>query len=52
MKYIQPPATPGGTVTSATIAPFSEKLMMFCNYLLNGLALGAGGFSAVTSIGS
>ena len=43
---IQPPATPGGTVTNSTVAPFSEKLMMFCNYLMNGLALGAGGFSA------
>jgi hypothetical protein len=47
---IQPPATPGGTVTGSTMAPFSEKLMMFCNYLLNGLALGAGGFSAGFSL--
>ncbi|GAB4074128.1 hypothetical protein GCM10028778_16310 [Barrientosiimonas marina] len=43
---IQPPATPGGTVTSSTIPPFSEKLMMFCNYLLGGLAIGGGGFGA------
>lgn len=47
---IQPPATPGGTVTNSTIAPFSEKLMMFCNYILCGLTLGAGGFSAGFSL--
>ncbi|WP_245799155.1 DUF3231 family protein [Virgibacillus siamensis] len=47
---IQPPATPGGTVTSSTTAPFSERLMMFCNYLLNGLALGGGGFGAGFSL--
>lgn len=43
---IQPPAPPGGTVTDSTMAPFSEKLMMYCNYLLSGLSLGAGGFGA------
>lgn len=47
---IQPPSTPGGTVTNSTIAPFSEKLMMFCNYLLGGLSLGGGGFSAGFSL--
>ncbi len=47
---IQPPATPGGTVTNSTIAPFSEKLMMYCNYLLSGLSLGAGGFVAGFSL--
>ncbi|CAM4020289.1 DUF3231 family protein [Lederbergia lenta] len=47
---IQPPTTPGGTVTSSTIAPFSDKLMMFCNYLLGGLSLGSGGFSAGFSL--
>lgn len=43
---IQPPATPGGTVTSSTVAPFSEKMMMFCNYLLAGYSLGGQGFNA------
>lgn len=43
---IQPPATPGGTVTNSTIAPFSERLMMFCNYLLAGIGLGGLGFSS------
>lgn len=49
-NHIQPPATPGGTLTNSTIAPFSEKLMMYCNYLLGGLSLGAGGFSAGFSL--
>ncbi|MFC7686368.1 DUF3231 family protein [Ureibacillus sp. GCM10028918] len=47
---IQPPATPGGTVTNSTIAPFSEKLMMYCNYLLSAFSLGGGGFSAGFSL--
>ncbi|GGK08324.1 hypothetical protein GCM10007063_33390 [Lentibacillus kapialis] len=47
---IQPPVTPGSTVTNSTIAPFSERLMMFCTYLLNGLALGGGGFGAGFSL--
>ncbi len=49
-ENIQPPATPGGTVTSSKVAPFSEKLMMYCNYLLSGLSLGAGGFAAGFSL--
>lgn len=47
---IQPPVTPGGTVTNSTIAPFSEKLMLFCNYLLSGLAIGGGGFNSGFSL--
>lgn len=43
---IQPPSTPGGTVTSSTIAPFSDRLMLFCNYLLGSFSLGGQGFSA------
>lgn len=42
---IQPPSTPGGTVTSATEAAFSDKMMMFSNYLLSGLTMGGGSFS-------
>lgn len=42
---IQSPATPGGTVTSSKEAPFSDKLMMFCTYLLCGFSLGGEGFS-------
>jgi hypothetical protein len=48
--HIQLPATPGGTVTNSTEAPFSGKLMMYCNYLLSGLSLGAGGFSGGFSL--
>ncbi|MCY9691518.1 DUF3231 family protein [Paenibacillus alginolyticus] len=43
---IQPPSTPGGTVTNSTNAPFSEKLMMYCTYLLGGFSLGAQGFNS------
>ncbi|MBC5637820.1 DUF3231 family protein [Ornithinibacillus sp. BX22] len=43
---IQPPSSSGGTVTSSTIAPFSERLMMFCNFLLGSFSLGGQGFSA------
>lgn len=43
---IQPPAGPGGTVTSSTEAPFSDKLMMFCSYLLSGFSMGGHGFNA------
>lgn len=43
---IQSSNTSGGIVTSSTEAPFSEKLMMFCTYLLGGFGLGGQGFSA------
>lgn len=43
---IQSPATPGGTVTSSTMAPFSERLMLFCNFLLSSFSLGGQGFSS------
>ncbi|MBN6888206.1 uncharacterized protein DUF3231 [Cytobacillus horneckiae] len=42
---IKPPATPGGTVTNSTEAPFSEKMMIHCAFLLGGFSLGAQGFS-------
>lgn len=41
----QAPSPTGGTVTSSTEAPFSDKLMMFCSYLLGGFSLGGHGFS-------
>lgn len=47
---IQTPGTPGGTISNSTGAPFSDKLMMFCNYLLCGLSLGAEGFGAGFSL--
>ncbi|MBT2728813.1 DUF3231 family protein [Bacillus sp. ISL-75] len=36
---VQFSATSGSTVTTSTIAPFSEKLMMNCIYLLNGFSI-------------
>lgn len=47
---IQPPATPGGTITSSTEAPFSEKLMMYCIYLLCNFSIGGHGFGAGFSL--
>lgn len=44
---IQPSATSGATVTTSTVPPFSDKLMMHCIYILNGFGLigsGTGGF--------
>lgn len=45
-NHIQPPATPGGTVTNSTMAPFSDKLMLYCAYLLGGFSIGSQGFCA------
>ncbi|MBP1964348.1 DUF3231 family protein [Paenibacillus aceris] len=47
---IQPPATPGGTVTNSTMAPFSEKLMMYSTYLLCGFSIGGQGFSSAFTL--
>jgi hypothetical protein len=44
---LPPSAALGGTVTTSTIPPFSDKLMMHCIYILNGFGLvgaGAGAF--------
>ncbi|MDF2857599.1 MAG: hypothetical protein K0Q87_3450 [Neobacillus sp.] len=44
---VQLSATSGATVTTSTIPPFSDKLMMHCIYILNGFGLigaGTGGF--------
>ncbi|MBB6451244.1 hypothetical protein HNR44_003238 [Geomicrobium halophilum] len=47
---IHPPSTPGGTVTSSTSAPFSQKLMMFTTYLLCNFSLGSQSFNASFSL--
>lgn len=47
---IQFSATSGSTVTTSTIAPFSQKLMMFCVYLLNSFGIVGGSFGAVFSL--
>ncbi|WP_010677588.1 DUF3231 family protein [Bacillus timonensis] len=41
---VQFSATSGSTVTTSTIAPFSNKLMMYCTYLLNGFSMVGGSF--------
>ncbi|MBY0097863.1 DUF3231 family protein [Mesobacillus maritimus] len=44
---VQLSAASGATVTTSTIPPFSDKLMMHCIYILNGFGLigsGTGGF--------
>ncbi|MBT2682150.1 DUF3231 family protein [Bacillus sp. ISL-37] len=44
---LQPSSALGGTITTSTIPPFSDKLMMHCIYILNGFGLvgaGAGAF--------
>jgi Protein of unknown function (DUF3231) len=45
-ENIKIPATSGGTITNSTIAPFSDKLMMFCIFLFGGFSLGGQGFSS------
>lgn len=47
---IQFSSASGGTVTTSTIAPFSEKLMMFCIYLLNGFGIVGSSFGALFSL--
>ncbi|MCM3544504.1 DUF3231 family protein [Priestia megaterium] len=47
---IQFSATSGSTVTPSTIAPFSQKLMMFCIYLLNGFGIVGSSFGSIFSL--
>ncbi|RDI45654.1 DUF3231 family protein [Falsibacillus pallidus] len=47
---VQFSATSGCTVTTSTIAPFSQRLMMYCVYLLNGFGLVGSGFGAMFSL--
>lgn len=47
---VQFSSTAGSTVTTSTTAPFSQKLMMFCVYLLNSFGIVAGSFGAVFSL--
>ncbi|MDP4550576.1 DUF3231 family protein [Alkalihalobacillus macyae] len=47
---IQVPATPGGTITNSQEAPFSDKLMLYCTYLLSNFGLGGQGFGAAFSM--
>ncbi|MBM7570007.1 DUF3231 family protein [Aquibacillus albus] len=47
---IQPSATSGSSVTTSTIAPFSDKLMMFCVYLLNGFGIVGSSFGTIFTL--
>lgn len=47
---VQLSATSGGTVTTSTVAPFSDKLMMHCIYILNGFGLVGTGTGAFFSL--
>ncbi|WP_433750719.1 DUF3231 family protein [Falsibacillus pallidus] len=47
---VQFSATSGCTVTTSTIAPFSQRLMMYCVYLLNGFGLVGSSFGAMFSL--
>ncbi|WP_160725634.1 DUF3231 family protein [Bacillus sp. USDA818B3_A] len=47
---VQLSATSGATVTTSTIPPFSDKLMMHCIYILNGFSLVGGGMGTFFSL--
>ncbi|NMH67944.1 DUF3231 family protein [Bacillus sp. RO3] len=47
---IQFSATSGSTVTNSKVAPFSDKLMMYCVYLLNGFGIVGNSFGAIFSL--
>jgi hypothetical protein len=47
---IQFSAASGSTVTTSTVAPFSEKLMMHCTYLLNGFSIVGSSFGTFFSL--
>lgn len=43
-------AASGSSVTNSTMAPFSEKLMLFCIYLLNGFGIVANSFGTIFTL--
>jgi hypothetical protein len=47
---IQLSGTSGSTVTNSTISPFSEKLMMYCVYFLNGFGVVGMSFGSIFSL--
>ncbi len=47
---VQFSATSGSTVTTSQVAPFSDKLMMFCVYLLNGFGIVGNSFGTIFSL--
>src|SRR3954454_4413134 len=49
---IQPPSTWGANATESKIAPFSDKLMMYCTSLLSGFGLGSNALGTAFSLRS
>ncbi|BCB05140.1 DUF3231 family protein [Bacillus sp. KH172YL63] len=47
---IQFSATSGSTVTNSQVPPFSDKLMMYCVYLLNGFGIVGNSFGSIFSL--
>lgn len=47
---IQSPQTSGGNATRSTIAPFSDKLMMYCTSLFCSFSLGSGSLGTAFSL--
>lgn len=47
---IQTPQTAGGNVTHSKLAPFSEKLMMYCTSLLCSFSMGSGSLGTAFSL--
>jgi hypothetical protein len=50
--YIEPPATHAGKATNSTVAPFSDKLMMYVTNLLGSFGLGSNTFGGAFSLRS
>lgn len=49
---IQPPATWGGNATDSKVAPFSDKLMMYCTSIFCSFGLGNNAFGTAFSLRS
>jgi hypothetical protein len=47
---LQVPATPGGNVTNSTVAPFSDKIMMYCVSLFCSFSLGGNSVGTAFSL--
>lgn len=47
---IQTPATSGGNATRSTVAPFSDKLMMYCTSLFSGFSMGGNSLGTAFSL--
>ncbi|NOU86543.1 DUF3231 family protein [Paenibacillus sp. LMG 31460] len=50
--YIEPPATHAGKATNSTVAPFSDKLMMYITNLLGSFSIGSNALGGAFSLRS